>query len=1176
MISTGAETQQHKKSTTHTTLKPNSTVAETQQHHPIMSSTAYDNLSLADTDISMAQSWAPKDPDSATFLPALQAQVNGPMPQDPRHQAAFHSSVLHYNPIDAQQRLQHDLTFHQQAESDNTTPTFLSPDEKYLALANDVPIGGLLLVTHLTRNDGTLTPPVFLVTSPPGIARNGLTHPFKDITAMDIDNIPVLTNTTREADDHCYPVTLSVWSTSRNTPLKEMSKAFTNADDCHLFSVKAQKLLRTALLPIGPNPDGTPTERPTDWTESFWLGDAAATAIAFGNNTDLPARLDPETTLFVSPHDATAATRFHTALTAIPLPPGHGLPLGALVPVDRQPKSMRALLAQMFPPGPPTEDTPLHAALALLNSPIHDNWVKAVTTNPSLFALDLCSLKQINTQTEDFSFLQLVNTTPQRAPLLDEDLLLYPVTQLLHYYYLDAWHHAATPQNLPKITNYLTAATKMLANTGRETAFRLPYTLPLLLPSIRGWKRTYGMDFFQSPDHYPTSLQQWQPHQCATADSSDAPSEPIAATTELAQSPAKNQHTNPNATTPEEQAGAMANLLGLFTENNKTPKKPKAQDTVTPAAGRSLHFAETTDLTYSPPSKPPPSANTFDLRAKAKASRNQTQSSLSSSVWPLPMEFHSPSEYRASTNTYATMACAYLPQIREHHQHRDVTRYLCTAAHHESMQVEDFQRAAFGAIAPPNPSSFLHKATGAQMLNEENFLLPNPLTPNYITNVLLAKEPLQVKHFVTGLYDNAASTTAMFKPNMTPTTLVHDNFIECVRKSRFTSIAYLQKQADAWSGINALMLLATTTPDTTCLIPTTGITGYQAKQMVEHLGFLLEMMHSRNEQHYPLLKTSPWTLRGILPGALLKLRMRIDESGMVHNWDTVQQNPNLTGHARQNTIAWVNHINGLITLIHSWSSDIYNDFEIGRLDLQPYQEYGGPMDILALSSLTDGTKSLADLLSTWHNRFNLHFTAEALSQPHAQDTTMYLPPHPCFLETPQPSYKREPHTTTKTPGRNTSDKRDRDIPPKTRESTRNTDHNDKSKSNKTANKAPHPLLKFTEPPSADLGPKPDWMHGDWSVSAACKALADRNPSAADKFPFTINGKQICLQFLLEGGKGCITRSPNSKCKRLHIDIDSSHWTPAKLQPLVDGLKNEHIKKALQPTDHFKTYLQWTE
>jgi hypothetical protein len=29
--------------------------------------------------------------------------------------------------------------------------------------------------------------------------------------------------------------------------------------------------------------------------------------------------------------------------------------------------------------------------------------------------------------------------------------------------------------------------------------------------------------------------------------------------------------------------------------------------------------------------------------------------------------------------------------------------------------------------------------------------------------------------------------------------------------------------------------------------------------------------------------------------------MRIDESGMVHNWDTVQQNPNLTGHARQNT-----------------------------------------------------------------------------------------------------------------------------------------------------------------------------------------------------------------------------------------------------------------------------------
>jgi hypothetical protein len=45
----------------------------------------------------------------------------------------------------------------------------------------------------------------------------------------------------------------------------------------------------------------------------------------------------------------------------------------------------------------------------------------------------------------------------------------------------------------------------------------------------------------------------------------------------------------------------------------------------------------------------------------------------------------------------------------------------------------------------------------------------------------------------------------MFKPNMTPTTLVHDNFIECVRKSRFTSIAYLQKQADAWSGITVLI-----------------------------------------------------------------------------------------------------------------------------------------------------------------------------------------------------------------------------------------------------------------------------------------------------------------------------------------------------------------------------------
>ena len=288
-----------------------------------MSSTAYDNLGLADTDISMAQSWAPKEPHQDTFLPALQLQVDGPMPNDPRHKEAFSSSVLAYDLPEAQHLLQHSLTFHTQndAEDPNQTPTFLSPDEKYHALSGPAPIGGLLLVATLALPDGTTTAPLFMVTSPPGVAKDGTTYPYQDITVLDFDNIPLLKDDNRDPDDHCYPATVSVWSSSRASPLKEFPTAFANSDDCHLFTPKAQKLLRTAVLPIDPLPDNSPAPRPDDWTAAFWLGDAATTTATLTASEDQPPRLEATETVFVTPTVMHEATRFHTALTAIPLPP---------------------------------------------------------------------------------------------------------------------------------------------------------------------------------------------------------------------------------------------------------------------------------------------------------------------------------------------------------------------------------------------------------------------------------------------------------------------------------------------------------------------------------------------------------------------------------------------------------------------------------------------------------------------------------------------------------------------------------------------------------------------------------------------------------------------------------------------------------------------------------------
>jgi hypothetical protein len=61
----------------------------------------------------------------------------------------------------------------------------------------------------------------------------------------------------------------------------------------------------------------------------------------------------------------------------------------------------------MFPPGNPADNTTLQEAISLLSSPLHDNWVKAATLHPNLFAVTLCSFRQLDKQTEDFSLLQL-------------------------------------------------------------------------------------------------------------------------------------------------------------------------------------------------------------------------------------------------------------------------------------------------------------------------------------------------------------------------------------------------------------------------------------------------------------------------------------------------------------------------------------------------------------------------------------------------------------------------------------------------------------------------------------------------------------------------------------------------------------------------------------------------
>lgn len=324
---------------------------------PLPSNT-YENLGLKGTDIALTYSLAaiptedpdPEDPQeysySGEFGYKFPLQANGPIPprraENPQGYAGSPLAII--PPKENQRRLLELLTFGEEPGEDPVTSYPLA-HEKYKIMATEAPIGAALLVATFRIDENTTTEPLFTVVTAPSASYKGTPQTYDDISAFDPNDIPALADPSRQPTHPCFPLMCTVWTSSRNPNLSSLKDSFISAADSHLFSLKGQKLFRTAIIQASTDAPDPPA--PFDgWLQNFWLGTLNETTAFVTGDHPL---LNPDDAVLAIPAQPSANARFHLSLTAIPLPPNHGFPAGVLVPTSKNLSSMKALVRELLP-----------------------------------------------------------------------------------------------------------------------------------------------------------------------------------------------------------------------------------------------------------------------------------------------------------------------------------------------------------------------------------------------------------------------------------------------------------------------------------------------------------------------------------------------------------------------------------------------------------------------------------------------------------------------------------------------------------------------------------------------------------------------------------------------------------------------------------------------------------
>jgi hypothetical protein len=483
------------------------------------------------------------------------------------------------------------------------------------------------------------------------------------------------------------------------------------------------------------------------------------------------------------------------------------------------------------------------------------------------------------------------------------------------------------------------------------------------------------------------------------------------------------------------------------------------------------------------------------------------------------------------------------------------------------MPFDDFARAALGAVAVPHPETLQHQEHHCQMSTKEDVLFPSFLDPAFVTTILSAKDNAQAKDYITRKVEAyQRRLSPQFNPQISINTLTNVNFITTIRTSRFGTAKYQTTVDDAWSSINPLFLLATVKEDSSPVIPHNGITGFQAKLMLDNMGFLLTLIYENPGEAYPHLRVSPWTMRGILPGLLLALRNELEATNFVHHWDIARTTSNGDSIAKSNTLAWIQYLNQLFGHLLEWVEIIFTSHSATRLPLQYAKHMDGCPMVLALNATTSHLQSLASVLKNWLQQFPKVFSKEHILNPSTRTSDFKTPLAHVFQEPPPYSGlpKQKPTRSTQRQNKGTYPQVAQQESPEITQ----------GKHNQTTLKASQPLLTFKAPSEALAGKLPEG-HNRWSVAAALKAIATKNDSAKDKFPIVLDGNQLCLQYLMTG-RGCTNGKGKRPCPRLHLDLPNQRWTKDKLQPLTDCLQDPYLKQSLAPTDALKPFLNWPE
>jgi hypothetical protein len=377
---------------------------------------------------------------------------------------------------------------------------YLNPDEQYAALASKAPVAGALTLATLRKDDGTQSEPVFIVVAAIGVSAKGEPLQFGDIdsSSIDLQNSSSLQDPNRGEETPIFPLTATTWASSRATAPSEAAQEFLHHQSAHLISLKGNKMFRPTIVPCLRAPDHIDEE----WSAPLYLADPMKQipwATRVDENTPYDqmneiisanhGKLLPEEMIYIRHSSASNPSNgFWITPAAIPLPPGHGLPVGAFVPAASAPDSFQELLAELFRVPRDSQCTPLVQALEWLDCQLTNDWLSAAKQFQPKSIISFSSMRQLEQEKCPIRLTQPVDpaSPPIRLTPELEDLLYFPTRTTQAHVHIDICiANAPTKPSAAKFEQYTKrAATYVNANSvfGEHANFRNPHALSLCLP----------------------------------------------------------------------------------------------------------------------------------------------------------------------------------------------------------------------------------------------------------------------------------------------------------------------------------------------------------------------------------------------------------------------------------------------------------------------------------------------------------------------------------------------------------------------------------------------------------------------------------------------------------------------------------------------------------------------